>query len=64
MNLKKVTNLEKPKMKGIMSSNPFSVLQINELSDKASLVGVDIREDLADKHSDSSFILSSHASSS
>ena len=48
--LKKVSNLEIPKMKGIMSSNPFYVLPIHELDNIADDVGVvinDSSEDIA-----------------
>jgi hypothetical protein len=41
---KKIINLEKPKMTGIMSSNPFSVLPINELDTMANQFGVNINE--------------------
>jgi hypothetical protein len=42
---KRIINLEKPKMKGIMSSNPFSVLPIDELDTMADKFGVDINDD-------------------
>jgi hypothetical protein len=40
---KKIINLE-PKMTGIMSSNPFSVLPIDELDTMANQFGVNINE--------------------
>jgi hypothetical protein len=43
---KRIINLEKPKMKGIMSSNPFSVLPIDELDTMADKFGVDINESI------------------
>jgi hypothetical protein len=40
--LKKINNLEIPRMKGIMTSNPFNVLQHYDLDNMASEVGVSI----------------------
>jgi hypothetical protein len=41
---KKIINLEKPKMLDIMSSNPFSVLPIDDLDTTADQFGVSINE--------------------
>jgi hypothetical protein len=41
---KKIINLEKPKMAGIMSSNPFHVLPVDELDSMADKFGVSINE--------------------
>jgi hypothetical protein len=41
---KKIINLEKPKMLGIMSSNPFSVLPVDDLDTMAAQFGVSINE--------------------
>jgi hypothetical protein len=41
-------NMEIPKMKGIMCSNPFTVLPIHELDVRADKVGISIIEELVD----------------
>jgi hypothetical protein len=45
---KKMVNLEIPKMKGIMSSNPFSILHVQDLDDRADKFGVYISEQIID----------------
>jgi hypothetical protein len=45
---KRKINLEIPKMKGIMCSNPFTVLPIHELDVRADKVGISIIEELLD----------------
>jgi hypothetical protein len=45
---KRKINLEIPKMKGIMCSNPFTVLPIHELDVRADKVGISIIEELVD----------------
>jgi hypothetical protein len=49
--MKKINNLEIPRMKGIMSSNPFNVLQYDELDNVAKIVGVNIDDDSDSMHS-------------
>jgi hypothetical protein len=41
---KKISNLEMTKLKGIMCSNPFSVLPIHESDDRAHIFGSSINE--------------------
>jgi hypothetical protein len=43
--MKKINNQEIPGIKGIMSSNPFNVLQYDELDNVAQIVGVNISHD-------------------
>jgi hypothetical protein len=43
--MKKINNQEIPGMKGIISSNPFNVLQYDELDNVAKIVGVNISHD-------------------
>jgi hypothetical protein len=38
--MKKINNLEIPRMKGIMSTNPFNVLPVDELDNAAKIVGI------------------------
>jgi hypothetical protein len=38
--MKKINNLEIPRMKGIMSTNPFNVLPVDELDNVAKIVGI------------------------
>jgi hypothetical protein len=45
---KRKTNLEIPKMKGIMCSNPFTVLPIHELDARADKVGISIIEEFVE----------------
>jgi hypothetical protein len=45
---KRKTNLDIPKMKGIMCSNPFTVLPIHELDNRADKVGISITEDFVE----------------
>jgi hypothetical protein len=45
---KRKTNLDIPKMKGIMCSNPFAVLPIHELDDRADKVGISITEEFVE----------------
>jgi hypothetical protein len=45
---KRKINLEIPKMKGIMCSNPFTVLPIHELDVRADKVGISIIEELVE----------------
>jgi hypothetical protein len=40
--MKKINNLEIPRMKGIMSNNPFNVLQVDELDNVAKVVGINL----------------------
>jgi hypothetical protein len=56
---KKIINLEKPNMPGIMSSNPFSVLLVDELDSMADQFGVSINESV-----DTSSVLVSVSNSS
>jgi hypothetical protein len=45
---KRKTNLEIPKMKGMMCSNPFTVLPIHELDARADKVGISIIEEFVE----------------
>jgi hypothetical protein len=45
---KRKTNLDIPKMKGIMCSNPFTILPIHELDDRADKVSISISEDFVE----------------
>jgi hypothetical protein len=45
---KRKTNLDIPKMKGIMCSNPFTVLPIHELDDRADKVGICITKEFVE----------------
>jgi hypothetical protein len=45
---KRKINLEIPHMKGIMCSNPSSILPIHELDVRADKVGISIIEELVD----------------
>jgi hypothetical protein len=49
--MKKNNNLEIPRMKGIMSSNPFNVLQYDELDNAAKIIGVNLDIDSDSMHS-------------
>jgi hypothetical protein len=49
--MKKINNLEIPRMKGMMSSNPFNVLQYVDLDNAAKIVGVNIDVDTDIMHS-------------
>jgi hypothetical protein len=51
-----------PKMKGIMSSNPFFVLPMHELDDMADKFGEDINEQVVDYYLDPSISSSSSVS--
>jgi hypothetical protein len=43
--MNKINNLEISRMKGIMSINPFNVLQFDEVDNVAKIVGVNIDDD-------------------
>jgi hypothetical protein len=49
--MKKTNNLEIPRMKGIISSNPFNVLRYDDLDNVAKIVGVNIDDDTDSMHS-------------
>jgi hypothetical protein len=54
--LKKINNLEIPRMKGmIMYANPFIVLQYEDLENVAKVVGININDDSDSMHSACSF---------
>jgi hypothetical protein len=48
--MKGINNLEIPRMKGIMSSNTFNVLQYDDLDNAAKIVGVNIDVDTDNMH--------------
>jgi hypothetical protein len=58
---KKIINLEKPKMAGIMTSNPFHVLPVDDLDSMADKFGVSINESV--DNSDMSVSVSNSSSS-
>ncbi|KAK1606173.1 hypothetical protein QYE76_029846 [Lolium multiflorum] len=49
--MKKINNLEIPRMKGIMSNNPFNVLQVDELDNAAKVVGINLDVEFDSMHS-------------
>jgi hypothetical protein len=49
--MKRINNLEIPRMKGIMSNNPFNVLQVDELDNAAKIVGINLDVESDSMHS-------------
>ncbi|KAK1646729.1 hypothetical protein QYE76_064534 [Lolium multiflorum] len=49
--MKKINNLEIPRMRGIMSNNPFNVLHVDELDNVAKVVGINLEVESDSMHS-------------
>ncbi|KAK1681300.1 hypothetical protein QYE76_042148 [Lolium multiflorum] len=49
--MKKINNLEILRMKGIMSNNPFNILQVEELDNAGKIVGINLDIDSDSMHS-------------